>query len=158
YRVLRRRRGERGRGPRRSAGRLLDPRRRRRHHDRRRGQGGPAQGRSRGDRDLALEPPRIRHGPGRDQRDPGAISQGLPFRQALGPCAPLGRDALLGLEYTFAMPPPAITWSRPEPFGAWIRLDDATLVAVDDALAERLGVPHGHALEGAARPLELPLA
>lgn len=51
-----------------------------------------------------------------------------------------------------------ITWSRPEPFGAWIRLDDATLVAIDSALAQRLGVPHGYAPEGAARPLELHLA
>ncbi len=36
-----------------------------------------------------------------------------------------------------------IAWSRPEPFGAWVRLDDATLIAVDHALAERLAVPHG---------------
>jgi radical SAM protein with 4Fe4S-binding SPASM domain len=49
-----------------------------------------------------------------------------------------------------------IPWSRPEPFGAWVRLDDATLVAVDHALAARLGVPHGHA--AASGPLELHVA
>lgn len=51
-----------------------------------------------------------------------------------------------------------IPWSRPEPFGAWVRLDDATLLAVDGPLAARLGVPHGGALGGATRPLELHLA
>lgn len=53
------------------------------------------------------------------------------------------------------MSPP---WSRPEPFGAWVRLDDATLLAVDAPLAARLGVDHGHALGLATRPLELHLA
>jgi radical SAM protein with 4Fe4S-binding SPASM domain len=52
------------------------------------------------------------------------------------------------------MTPP---WSRPEPFGAWVRLDDRTLVAVDHALAARLGVRAGEAL-GVARPLEVHLA
>jgi len=54
-----------------------------------------------------------------------------------------------------------IPWSRPEPFGAWIRLDDATLLAVDHGLAERLGVPHGPATDSSAcatRPLELHVA
>lgn len=54
-----------------------------------------------------------------------------------------------------------IPWSRPEPFGAWIRLDDATLVAVDARLADRLGVPHGADHGGAravTRPLELHVA
>jgi radical SAM protein with 4Fe4S-binding SPASM domain len=60
--------------------------------------------------------------------------------------------------------PPAIEWSRPEPFGAWIRLTDGTLVAIEGALAERLGVPHGMAGATstspgrATRPLELHLA
>jgi pyrroloquinoline quinone biosynthesis protein E len=54
--------------------------------------------------------------------------------------------------------PPAVTWSRPEPFGAWVRLGDATLIAVDDALAARLGVPRGPVPAGAPRPLELHLA
>jgi pyrroloquinoline quinone biosynthesis protein E len=53
-----------------------------------------------------------------------------------------------------------IPWSRPEPFGAWVRLDDATLIAVDTSLAARLGVPHG--VEGGAprvaRPLEVHVA
>jgi radical SAM protein with 4Fe4S-binding SPASM domain len=40
---------------------------------------------------------------------------------------------------------PRITWSRPEPFGAWVRIDDAPLLAVDRALADRLGVPRGDA-------------
>src|SRR5262245_12590529 len=52
-----------------------------------------------------------------------------------------------------------IPWSRPEPFGAWIRLDDATLVAIDRRLAERLGVPHALGAEAhPVRPLELPVA
>jgi radical SAM protein with 4Fe4S-binding SPASM domain len=53
------------------------------------------------------------------------------------------------------MSPP---WSRPEPFGAWVRLDDATLVAVDTTLAARIGVDHGRALGHATRPLELHIA
>jgi pyrroloquinoline quinone biosynthesis protein E len=53
---------------------------------------------------------------------------------------------------------PPVPWSRPEPFGAWVRLDDATLLAVDARLAERLGVPHGHAVGLATRPLELHVA
>ena len=60
---------------------------------------------------------------------------------------------------------PPIPWSRPEPFGAWVRLDDATLLAVDVPLAERLGVRHGGGLDSAGshparapRPLELHLA
>ena len=53
------------------------------------------------------------------------------------------------------MSPP---WSRPEPFGAWVRLDDATLVAVDGPLASRLGVDHGRPLGAATRPLELHIA
>jgi pyrroloquinoline quinone biosynthesis protein E len=52
------------------------------------------------------------------------------------------------------MTPP---WSRPEPFGAWVRLDDRTLVAVDHALAARLGVPAGGTRD-TPRPLEVHLA
>jgi len=53
-----------------------------------------------------------------------------------------------------------IPWSRPEPFGAWVRLDDRTLVAVDHALAARLGVPSGGspASGDAPRPLEAHVA
>ncbi len=51
-----------------------------------------------------------------------------------------------------------IAWSRPEPFGAWIRLEDATLVAIDRALSARLGVAHGEAIGAATRPLELHVA
>ncbi|HVY44537.1 MAG TPA: radical SAM protein, partial [Minicystis sp.] len=51
-----------------------------------------------------------------------------------------------------------IPWSRPEPFGAWVRLDDATLVAVDLPTAERLGVAAGFPLGEAPRPLELHVA
>lgn len=50
-----------------------------------------------------------------------------------------------------------IPWSRPEPFGAWVRLDDRTLVAVDHALAERLGVPFGKTVASPA-PLEVHVA
>lgn len=62
-----------------------------------------------------------------------------------------------------AMPSP-VAWSRPEPFGAWVRFGDELLVAVDHALAERLGVPHGDGAAGAdslardPRPLELHVA
>jgi pyrroloquinoline quinone biosynthesis protein E len=55
-----------------------------------------------------------------------------------------------------------IPWSRPEAFGAWVRLDDATLVAVDERLAARLGVAHGGPdgtqVAIAPRPLELHVA
>lgn len=51
-----------------------------------------------------------------------------------------------------------MSWSRPEPFGAWVRLDDATLIAVDARLAAKLGVPHGTAIGVATRPLELHVA
>jgi pyrroloquinoline quinone biosynthesis protein E len=50
-----------------------------------------------------------------------------------------------------------ITWSRPEPFGAWVRLDDATLVAVDARLAERLGVAHGVSSHTRPPPVPRPL-
>jgi radical SAM protein with 4Fe4S-binding SPASM domain len=46
----------------------------------------------------------------------------------------------------------ALPWSRSEPFGAWVRLDDATLVAVDHGLASRLGVP----MTAAPAPLACP--
>ena len=48
---------------------------------------------------------------------------------------------------------PPVPWSRPEPFGAWVRLDDATLVAVTHALAAELGVT-GEAQAGPPRPLD----
>jgi len=51
-----------------------------------------------------------------------------------------------------------VIWSRPEPFGAWIRLEDATLVAVDHELAARLGVVHGAPFGAATRPLEMHMA
>lgn len=70
-------------------------------------------------------------------------------------------DGEARLQYTFAMSP-RVAWSRPEPFGAWVRLDDTTLIAVDHALAERLGVPHGPASSPEpcepAGPLELHMA
>jgi pyrroloquinoline quinone biosynthesis protein E len=54
--------------------------------------------------------------------------------------------------------PASVSWSRPEPFGAWVRLGDGALVAVDARLAARLGVPHGRAVGAAPRPLELHVA
>lgn len=48
-----------------------------------------------------------------------------------------------------------VAWSRPEPFGAWVRLGDEALVAVDARLADRLGVAHGRSIGAAPRPLEL---
>lgn len=53
---------------------------------------------------------------------------------------------------------PAVAWSRPEPFGAWVRLGDGALLAVDHALAASLGVAHGASPAIAPRPLELHLA
>ncbi|MFO0759679.1 MAG: radical SAM protein [Byssovorax sp.] len=50
-----------------------------------------------------------------------------------------------------------VTWSRSEPFGAWIRLGDETLLAVDHTLAGRLGIPRTEATH-ATRPLELHIA
>jgi radical SAM protein with 4Fe4S-binding SPASM domain len=51
-----------------------------------------------------------------------------------------------------------IPWSRSEAFGAWVRLDDATLVAVDHALAGKLGVEAGRAAALPVRPLEVHVA
>jgi radical SAM protein with 4Fe4S-binding SPASM domain len=68
-------------------------------------------------------------------------------------------DGSVGLLYTFAMRPPRVPWSRPEAFGAWVRLDDQTLVAVDRDLAERLSVSGaGSPRPGPTRPLELHIA
>ena len=59
--------------------------------------------------------------------------------------------------------PPAVEksrlpWFRPEPFGAWVRLDDRTLVAVDHDLAQRLGVPSGKTESRTYGPLEAHLS
>lgn len=51
-----------------------------------------------------------------------------------------------------------VTWSRPEPFGAWVRFGDALLLAVDHDLAEKLGVPAGSALTAEPVPLEAHIA
>jgi len=53
--------------------------------------------------------------------------------------------------------------ARVEPFGAWVRLDDGTLVAIGRGAAERLGLSGGAAWEAAeatrrARPLEAHVA
>ncbi|MDI3285999.1 radical SAM protein [Polyangium sp. 15x6] len=53
--------------------------------------------------------------------------------------------------------------ARVEPFGAWVRLDDGTLVAIDRGAAERLGLAGGAAWQDAAttrraRPLEAHVA
>ena len=54
--------------------------------------------------------------------------------------------------------------ARIEPFGAWVRVDDGTLVAVDRALAARLGVDGGarwsesDRAESPPRPLEVHVA
>ena len=52
---------------------------------------------------------------------------------------------------------PRVPWSRSEPFGAWVRLDDATLLAVTPALASDLGVPHVEH-DGPTRPLDVHMA
>lgn len=51
-----------------------------------------------------------------------------------------------------------VTWSRPEPFGAWVRFGDSLLLAVDEALAAKLGVPAGRAISADPAPLEVHLA
>lgn len=51
-----------------------------------------------------------------------------------------------------------VTWSRPEPFGAWVRFGDSLLLAVDEALAAKLGVPAGRALSADPAPLEVHIA
>lgn len=51
-----------------------------------------------------------------------------------------------------------VTWSRPEPFGAWVRFGDSLLLAVDHGLAARLGVPAGRALSAEPGPLEVHVA
>jgi len=53
---------------------------------------------------------------------------------------------------------PRLPWFRPEPFGAWVRLDDRTLVAVDHDLAQRLGVPSGKTESRSQGPLEAHLS
>jgi pyrroloquinoline quinone biosynthesis protein E len=57
-----------------------------------------------------------------------------------------------------ARPSARVSWSRPEAFGAWVRLGDGVMLAVDGALAERLGVEHGAEVGLAPRPLELHVA
>ncbi len=53
-----------------------------------------------------------------------------------------------------------IPWSRPEPFCAWVRLDDQHLIVVDHALAARLGVQAGDSqiVSTEPAPLEVHLA
>lgn len=58
----------------------------------------------------------------------------------------------------FPISPSKPPWSRPEPFGAWVRLNDRTLIAVDPALAERLGVPSGKTDSLPSGPLEAHLS
>lgn len=45
-------------------------------------------------------------------------------------------------------------WWRPELFGAWVRLDDGTLVAVDNALRGRLGLDPSRSPHTPTAPLE----
>lgn len=52
-------------------------------------------------------------------------------------------------------PERAPRWSRPAAFGAWVRFGDGLLLAVDHALAAKLGVREGPVVEG---PLEVSLA
>lgn len=53
---------------------------------------------------------------------------------------------------------PRLPWFRPEPFGAWVRLDDRTLIAVDHDLAQRLGVPSGKTDSRTYGPIEAHLS
>lgn len=53
---------------------------------------------------------------------------------------------------------PSIPWFRRETFGAWVRLDDQTLVAVNHELAARLGVPSGKTDASSHGPLEAHLS
>jgi radical SAM protein with 4Fe4S-binding SPASM domain len=54
--------------------------------------------------------------------------------------------------------PDRVAWSRPEPFGAWVRFGDSLLLAVDCGLAAQLGVPAGRALTAHPGPLEAHIA
>lgn len=54
--------------------------------------------------------------------------------------------------------PDRLTWSRPEPFGAWVRFGDSLLLAIDHALAGKLGVAAGSALTVEPSPLEVHIA
>jgi radical SAM protein with 4Fe4S-binding SPASM domain len=56
------------------------------------------------------------------------------------------------------IPFPKPPWSRPEPFGAWVRLNDRTLIAVDHGLAGRLGVESGKTDSRPPGPLEAHLS
>lgn len=53
---------------------------------------------------------------------------------------------------------PAIAWWRPEPFGAWVRLGDATLAAVDHELCRRLGLDDARKPSPLTLPLEAHVA
>jgi radical SAM protein with 4Fe4S-binding SPASM domain len=55
-------------------------------------------------------------------------------------------------------PSRASTWWRPEPFGAWTRLQDGTLIAVDHALRARLGLDPDAPPAAVTLPLEAHLA
>jgi len=71
-----------------------------------------------------------------------------------------GHDAARAIGYTLAVQsfPSRVAWSRPEPFGAWVRFGDSLLLAVDAALAGKLGVPAGRALTAVPGPLEVHIA
>lgn len=53
----------------------------------------------------------------------------------------------------------AVRWSRPEPFGAWVRFDETTLIALDSEHCSALSLP-SHSLPACdgPRPLELHIA
>jgi radical SAM protein with 4Fe4S-binding SPASM domain len=81
-----------------------------------------------------------------------------PVRCACGGRPP--HDTGAAVRYILDVLPAAdrVTWSRPEPFGAWVRFGDALMLAVDHALAAELGVPAGHALSAEPAPLEVHIA
>ncbi len=70
------------------------------------------------------------------------------------------RDGSAPVRYTLLVQPfeARVTWSRPEPFGAWVRFGDSLLLAVDEALAAKLGVPAGRAISADPAPLEVHIA
>lgn len=65
-----------------------------------------------------------------------------------------GAPASVGNDAADARFAARITWWRPEPFGAWLRLGEGTLVAIDRSLRARLGLDPGRSPRVPTAPLE----
>ncbi|MFO0585993.1 MAG: radical SAM protein [Polyangiaceae bacterium] len=87
--------------------------------------------------------------PPTDPRETPRIAERAPS------CEPRERGPIAERAPSFG---PHVTWSRPEAFGAWVRFGDSLLLAVDEALAAKLGVPAGRAISADPAPLEVHIA